>query len=195
VDTAGDERGLHDIKTRGLLNDIPNKECIDDFMMYLFNDSVRQAVRQRFIDVVRPLLAAGQDVDVISHSWGTVVAYEALHTMDGQAEQLSGRVRNLFTVGSALSISEVKRRLDPGASGQRPALVDHWVNLNARFDIVGGHLMGDPFAVDEEYLGLKPVGCRTFIPDPVCSHSSYFNADNLAVNRDIFGRLISRQRP
>jgi hypothetical protein len=191
IDAAGDERGLEMNGGRSLLEDVPGLNCLDDFTTYLFDSDARAAIKHRFIDVVEPLLKAGAEVEVISHSWGTVVAYEAMRDMEANGEQFSGNVLTFFTVGAALSIGEVKDRLQENAQGgAKPAFVKWWANLNARFDVVGGHLKGAPFAVDEEFLGLRPVGCRQFIPDPVCSHSSYLDRDNLAVNRDIFARLI-----
>jgi hypothetical protein len=172
---------------------IPGLECVDDFAQYLLNADTRDQVIGRFNAVAQPLLAAGALLEVISHSWGTVVAYEALRRMDGAGQDFPDRgVHTFFTVGSALSIPPVKRSLLPEAvDGRRPRLVDSWVNLDARFDIVGGSLRGNPFEVDYEYLGLTPVGCSWFIPNPVCAHSSYFHPDNEAVNRDIFGKYIN----
>lgn len=171
--------------------DIPGLECIDDFARYLLDDATRGQVIGRFNDVVEPLLAGGALVEVISHSWGTVVAYEALRGMDDRTGLPDGSVATLFTVGSALAIPPVKRRLLPAAvDGRRPRVVRTWVNLNAEFDIVGGHLRGNPFAVDDEYLGLPPVGCSAVIPNPACAHGSYFRPDNVLVNRDILGRYI-----
>jgi len=172
---------------------IPDMECINDFAKYLRDSVLRDQVIGRFNDVVRPLLAGGDLVEVISHSWGTVVAYEALRRMDaGSVTELPGRaVLNFFTVGSALAIPPVKRRLLPVAvDGRRPRVVRTWVNLNAHFDIVGGPLRDNPFEVDYEYLGLPPVGCSAFIPNPPCAHGSYFRPANLTVNRGIFGKHI-----
>jgi hypothetical protein len=171
---------------------IPGLECVDDFAQYLLDGDIRNQVIGRFHTVARPLLEGGARLEVISHSWGTVVAYEALRRLDGAGPGLPDRaVHTFFTVGSALSIGPVKRSLLPEAvDGRRPRLVQTWVNLNARFDIVGGNLRGNPFEVDYEYLDLKPTGCSSIIPNPACAHSSYFNPDNQAVNRDIFGKLI-----
>src|SRR5262249_55875738 len=128
---------------------IPGLDCINDFVTYLRDDQVRADVIGRFAGVVRPLLEGGARVDVISHSWGTVVAYEALRLLDTNAGLPDGAVLNWFTAGSALSIGEVKRRLQPRCrDGQRPQLVGRWVNLNARHDVVGGAMQGDPYAVD-----------------------------------------------
>jgi hypothetical protein len=172
---------------------IPFVECVDDFVRYLSNRDIRNKVIGRFTAVVKPLLQVdGAEIEVISHSWGTVVAYEALRLMDSDATA-RGSVHNLFTVGSALSIWDVKHRLlAEAADGHRPRVVQRWVNLNARFDVVGGAMKARPFAVDQEFLNLKPFGCSSFIPNPVCAHGSYFRDGNSAVNRDIFAAWIAR---
>jgi hypothetical protein len=188
-------RAVLTLETAGprALVSIPGLECVDDFALYLLDDDVRNQVIDRFNAVSQPLLQAGARLEVISHSWGTVVAYEALRRMDDAGSGFPDRsVHTFFTVGSALSIPPVKRSLLPEAvDGSRPRLVQTWINLNARFDIVGGQLRGNPFEVDYEYLDLTPVGCSPFIPNPVCAHSSYFNPDNDPVNRDIFGQFIT----
>jgi hypothetical protein len=173
------------------LFNLPGIECVDDFVDYLVDNNIRNQVISRFNQILLPLAQqAGVVVNVISHSWGTVVAYEALRGLD-TASIADGVVANLFTVGSALSIALVKRMLLPLAiDGARPRLVRTWINLNAEFDIVGGHLQGNPFQVDAEFLELPPVGCSTLIPNPVCAHSSYFNGANQAVNQDIFAHYI-----
>jgi hypothetical protein len=172
----------------------PGLECVEDFTIYLVNDAVRQKVIDRFISVVQPLISVGLEVDVISHSWGTVVAYEALRQME-DAGVTQPRIRNLFTVGAALSIAPVKLRLRPAnQDGRRPATVRRWVNLNANGDVVGGPLQDRPYQVDADYANLDPFGCASFlgIVNPVCAHSSYFQAGNVAVNRDIFGAYIDK---
>jgi metacaspase-1 len=165
---------------------IPGVECIDDFTKYLLNSALRTKVIGRFQDVVVPLLEAGSTVEVISHSWGTVVAYEALRRLD--ASSYPGLVHNLFTLGSALSLPPVRRRVEPPERprGKKPRLVQRWTNLAARGDIVGGPLRGS-FLVDDEHLKLAPVGCARVFPSPVCAHGSYFRAENVAVNRDVVG--------
>ncbi len=187
----GADRAMEAATTdRGLLA-IPGFDCINDFVQYLDEPTIRQEVQGRFLKVVGPLLRAGASVEVISHSWGTVVAYESLCLLEN-APPPRGVVANLFTVGSALSIGMIKSRLIAAArDGHRPRMVQNWVNLDARGDVVGGPLRGLPFAVDHEFLGLDPVGCNRLFPSPVCAHGSYFTPRNFASNRDIFGRFIS----
>jgi len=116
-------------------------------------------------------------VEIISHSWGTVVAYEALRRMDPLSPP--GWVQNLFTVGSALSIAPVRALLESpsGDPRPRPSLVKRWINMNAHGDVVGGPLQGY-FRVDDEFLELAPYGCNAWLPSPVCAHGSYFQTGN-----------------
>jgi len=175
---------------------IPGLNCADDFARYLTQSQTRRRILDRFLGVVRPKLESGSRLEIISHSWGTVVAYEGLRELDD--ELFSGRVSNLFTVGSALSIWPVKRMLaDPYRDGRKPRHVKRWINLDAQSDAVGGPLMNNPFEVDREFLGLYPAGCEEqgFLGitwfNPSCAHSSYFDRENRAVNRDIFARFLN----
>ncbi len=178
----------------GDMINIPGMNCIDDFTVYLVDDGIRQEILNRFINVVGPELQAGHELDIIAHSWGTVVAYEGLRQIDvdmGPGPQ----VRNLFTVGAALSIGPVKLRLrDMNKDGKKPDSVRRWVNLDAHGDIVGGPLQGRPYAVDFDFLNLVPVGCSSLLGfvSPACAHGSYFNSANVAVNRDIFARFVDQ---
>jgi len=159
---------------------------LDDFPRYLASIEIRDAVIGRFVDEVAPRLAAGDAIDVVAHSWGTVVAYEGLVRLE--ARGLAGRVRNFFTVGSALAWAVIRLQLEDAArDGHCPSMVGSWININAVGDFVGGKL--GSFAVTEDHLSEPAVGCG-FLSAPTCPHSSYFNAENLSVNRDLFARSI-----
>jgi hypothetical protein len=192
AESMGEQAG--DLGEKGLIDDVENflgLPQIDDFMRYLAEDHVRDRVLGRFTDAVRPLLQAGRNLEIISHSWGTVVAYEGLRELE--AENLPGRVHTFFTLGAALSISMVRSRLRPG-DGAKPAMVEKWVNLDAEGDLVGGSLKAQGLAVDYEWLNLQPTCCKKgwLGYDLVCAHSSYFRPQNLKVNRDILGAMIER---
>ncbi len=166
-------------------------EGVDDFASYMTSETVRNNILTRFADEVQPLLADGLTLDVIGHSWGTVVAYEGLRELS-ETGGFSGRVANLFTVGSALSIFAVRENLfSRTGDGRLPSLVEQWYNLDADWDLVGGRL-DRSFQVSDEFLGLSPTGCDSFwgVTDPVCAHSSYFRLENRRVNAEIFGRLM-----
>jgi hypothetical protein len=174
------------------LLDIPAVDCVEDFAVYLVNDQVRQEIIDRFTEVVRPLLQQSLEVDIISHSWGTVVAYEGLCELEdgGLSTPL---VRNLFTAGAALSIEPVKSRLRPAnRDGHRPAMVRRWVNVDAHGDVIGGPLQGRPYQIDNDFPRVAAFGCGDFLGfvNPTCAHGSYFIQGNVAVNRDIFAKFI-----
>lgn len=171
---------------------IPGQDCIDDFAIYLASDELRDRVLARFSSIMIPLVSAGKQIEVISHSWGTVVAYEAMRRLEAAPPIGEGRVHNFFTVGSALAINFVNNRLLPEAADRRlPRLADRWVNVNAFGDFVGGSLTADDFELDEDHdiTGLAAVGCG-LIPSPRCAHSSYFDAENQIVNNEIFGSFV-----
>ena len=83
-------------KPKNELISLPGMGCFDDAGIYLSEPDARAATIQRFIDIVTPLLMDGAEVHVISHSWGTVVAYEAMRKMDGFSS-LTAKVANWFT--------------------------------------------------------------------------------------------------
>jgi hypothetical protein len=175
---------------RGLF-DIPGFNCIDDFTRYMLDSSIRQQVMGRFTEVVGPLLAEGAEVDVISHSWGTIVAYEGLRTLE-ETGVTNAPVANFFTVGAALAIFVVKRFLQGvgRGDGRKPSMVRQWINLNAHGDPIGGRLQGQPYQVDAEFLNLSSLDCGFL--ELSCAHNSYFRPGNLRVNRDIFAAFINR---
>lgn len=197
-----EDRREHEISSSSVrsLNEMPimrgSEIAIDDFLIYMLNNSMRQNIIACFTNIVRPLLETGVEIDIISHSWGTVVAYEGLRELE-KISNLSGKVNNFFTVGSALSLSPVQSHLRPenkptrNSKAPRPKMVKRWFNLDAKGDLVGGSLVRK-FEVDREYLQLTPTSCspKLWGYDLGCAHSSYFQVENLQVNRDIFAHHI-----
>ena len=164
---------------RGFFDVIFNPgESIGDFARYLASRRLRLAVKECFKLQVRPL--AGQDVriSVISHSWGTVVAHDALVDLASEVPGL--KVDNLFTLGSPLWL--VKPFLEE-RGGRRPAPVAFWMNVHARGDAVGSWLKPG-FKVDRDYE-TPSVGND--------AHGSYFVKGNEAVQRDLIAtRILGR---
>lgn len=192
-DAPGAEDGYspNSAGTRAVLG-IPGIDCIDDFMKYLLINNIRQQVIDSFTEIVEPLIQKGHRLEIISHSWGTVVAYEALHILAANDRIPNHAIHNLFTVGSALSIGAVRRHLiEQAEAGEKPRCVEQWINLDAKNDIVGGPLKNIPYEVDFEYLNLTAVGCWPPLLNWACAHSSYFHRDNKTVQRDIFAKHIN----
>jgi hypothetical protein len=180
-------RGLEGSRDRGF--------SLDDFLVYMVNKEIRQQIIDRFTRVVRPLLGAGAELNIIAHSWGSVVAYEGLRELETE-ENLTGHVANFFTVGSALSLPPVRSSLRAAnRDGRRPRLVNRWINVDAQGDLVGGAL-ADRFAVDVEKLEIEPTGCERNLGglgwyNLGCAHGSYFRPENRLVNQQIFAQYIN----
>ncbi len=154
-------------------------EYLGDFAKYLVSRSVRTAVKEKAKEVLRPLANSGADVSIISHSWGTVVSYDAL--LDLEVELPGLQVANLITLGSPLWM--VRRLLDD-RSGRKPKQTNRWINVHARGDLVGSWLQ-PAFRDDKDYAVPNFGG--------VGAHSSYFAPNNTAVQHDIVAQYVLGQ--
>jgi hypothetical protein len=150
---------------------------VGDFVRYLTNNQLREAVKDQFKSVVEPLLAASETIAVVSHSWGTVVAYEALH--DLSAKLPGKRVAVLFTLGSPLWMPPIRPMLRPAPA--KPANVDRWVNIAAHGDPIGGWLYTF-FPTDRDFQAPGIAG--------VSAHSSYFTMNNAGVMQDLVSHFL-----
>lgn len=150
---------------------------IGDFVRYLTRNPLREAVKNEFKKVVAPLLGAGESVAVISHSWGTVVAYEALH--DLAAASPNQPVAALFTLGSPLWMPPIRPLLRPAPA--KPGNVERWINITAHGDAIGGWLYNH-FPVDRDFQAPAYPGSG--------AHSSYFLAGNAGVMQDLVSRFL-----
>jgi hypothetical protein len=105
---------------------------------------IQQVIRQRFLDVVCAAPVTRPHV-VVSHSMGTVIAYDCLKRLDGCAT-----IDGLITIGSPLGLDEIQDKLTPGWSRAEgfPSgkVTGGWTNLFDRLDPVCGfdpQLAGD----------------------------------------------------
>jgi pimeloyl-ACP methyl ester carboxylesterase len=94
---------------------------------------VRDEVRRRFVDLLKS--ASGRPHVVVSHSMGTVIAYDCLKRAPG-----CPAVDTLFTIGSPLGLDEIQDMLVPEWSRENgyPEKVGNWVNIYDGFDPVCG---------------------------------------------------------
>jgi len=106
-------------------------------------------------------------------------------------------VANFFTLGAALCYawdplvpdSNVRDHLlVANQDGAKPQVVTNWWNLNAAGDPFGGPLI-PAYGCDKDWLDLPAVGCDGL--EPLCAHGSYFNPQNVRVNRDIIANNIN----
>jgi hypothetical protein len=153
------------------------EDTIGEFVRYLVSRRIRNAVKEKLKEQLRPLVGKIDDLSIIAHSWGTVVAYESL--IDLEVELPAFKLTNLFTLGSPLWL--VHQLLDD-RSGRKPQNIGNWVNIHAQGDVIGSWL-SPGFEVDKDF------GVPNFdnTNDP---HGSYFLKDNIEVQKDIVAYAI-----
>ncbi len=146
-------------------------QYLGEFVKYLVSRPIRNAVKERAKQQLRPLANSTYDCSIIAHSWGTVVAYESL--IDLEVELPALQLANLFTLGSPLWL--VQSLLDE-RSGRKTRNVGRWVNVHAQGDLIGSWLKPG-FQVDQDYA-VADFGSGD-------AHGSYFVVGNTQVQHDI----------
>lgn len=100
-------------------------------------DNIACDVREVLKQELRPMLNNTDKVLLISHSLGTVIAYDALWELSHQ-ENLPGKIDLFLTIGSPLGMNYVQRRLMGNQyTGKKkyPSNIKHWVNISATGDV------------------------------------------------------------
>ena len=110
----------------------------NDVFQYLHRKDLRTVMDNG----VRSAFLPGSEAVVVSHSLGTVVAYNVLKNEPPQADL---HVPLFVTLGSPLAISAVKNKLQPVS---HPTTVSQWFNAMDERDVVSLYpLTSDHFAV------------------------------------------------
>ncbi len=122
-----------------------------------FNNTggVARKIRDLLKQTLRPMLEKQDDVLLIGHSLGSVIAYDTLWELSRQ-EGLKGKV-DFLTLGSPMGMHYIQRRLlgMNGSGGKSyPDLIRRWINLSAEGDVValGGNLNESFHAMLEQGL-------------------------------------------
>jgi len=126
-----------------------------DVYQYLHNSTFRQVMD----DGVRSAFKAGTETVVVSHSLGTVVAYNVL-AKGAPANGVS--VPQFITLGSPLAVTVVKERINPLVY---PSCVENWFNAMDERDVVA----------------LYPLNARNFEVVPEIENKT--DVDNDTANR------------
>jgi hypothetical protein len=112
-----------------------------DVYQYLRNAGVRDVIEEG----VRNALPKGEESIVVSHSLGTVVAYNLLRR---EGQQQGWRVPLLVTLGSPLGVTAITRSLRPI---QHPPAVSRWFNAYDNADVVA------LYPLDAERFPVQPA--------------------------------------
>ena len=144
---------------------------------------IQQVIRRRFLDAVCEPAVSRPHV-VVSHSMGTVIAYDCLKRLDGCAT-----IDGLITIGSPLGLDEIQDKLTPGwsrAEGFPSATVTgRWTNLFDRLDPVCGF---DPQLASD--YG-RPAGAA--VEDiPVQNEGTWRHSATKYIRQPAFGAALTR---
>lgn len=106
----------------------------NDVYQYLENDDIRATIESG----VRQALTPGVPTVVVSHSLGTVVAYNLLRR---EGSKHGWKVPLFVTLGSPLGVNAIRKKLSPN---EHPACASSWFNAFDEHDVVA------LFPLDEE---------------------------------------------
>ncbi len=150
-------------------------------------DNVGSEVRGLLKQILRPMIENQDDVLLIGHSLGSVIAYDTLWELARQ-EGVKGKV-DFLTLGSPLGMHYMKHRL-MGLNGRGaksyPDLIRHWINLIAEGDLVA---LNSKFK--ESFHQMLELGLVASIEDH--SHGIYnlFRGDEGLDYHSSYGYMVS----
>lgn len=139
---------LSAIATMTVLNMAAIKYATADMGAYLMRRSVGSAIRERLQAPLKRALMRGDDVCLLSHSMGCMVAYDVLWKFSRMSEyravQETGNKVRWITLGCPLGEAGVKANLYdanergfPGGTDKHPKdIVDFWHNVAAVDDFI-----------------------------------------------------------
>lgn len=113
-----------------------------DLGAYLGTRRWGSEIRRRLQQKLRPALARGDNIALVTHSMGCIVAYDVLWKLSRLSEHAAvhdRRVSLWLTLGSPLGDKSIKDCLydsNEGADGLYPANIVSWVNVTAHDDFV-----------------------------------------------------------
>lgn len=125
---------------RGLRLDMPLiRRVSPELGRYLEDAEFAASLRVRLDEVLRPALDGGEDVVVLAHCLGSVIAYDCLWEMSRGSPPCDRKIRNLITLGSPLAIDAVRARLkgaQEAVDRRYPGNIANWFNLAAQDDFI-----------------------------------------------------------
>lgn len=155
LDEASDSRWLDEaadwasslagLLTGGFLNLLGITVATEDLGAYLTSHKVGSDIRSRLDAVLRPALEAKEDVCLITHSMGCMVAYDVMWKYAHMSEYAEFRrkqsqISKWITIGNPLGETGVRRNLLDGRYGEDEKYPSNqmkaWTNIFAEDDFI-----------------------------------------------------------
>ncbi|NNF23552.1 MAG: hypothetical protein HKN63_01920 [Rhodobacteraceae bacterium] len=136
---------LASLATATLANELVIRTATSDMGAYLMRRKIGSDVRERLQAPLRRAIRRGDDICLVSHSMGCLVAYDVLWKFSHLSEYAHVReaenpIRCWLTLGCPLGEAGVKANLyDAGERGEDrypKRIVEHWTNVAAMDDFI-----------------------------------------------------------
>lgn len=146
LDEAAEAASLFgNLLTFGILNDFLISSIKSDLTAYLTSKVVGSKVRTRLRELIEPALLAGDDICLVTHSLGCMVAYDVFWKYSFDSEHAAIRtadnpVRLWVTLGCPLGETGVRRNLLDGMVLEEEKFprkqFRDWINIHAEDDFI-----------------------------------------------------------
>ena len=150
-------------------------------------DNVASKIRDLLKQTLRTMLEKQDDVLLIGHSLGSVIAYDTLWELSHQ-EGVKGKV-DFLTLGSPMGMNYIHRRL-LGMNGHQkksyPELIRRWVNLSAEGDVTALNQH-----INETFQPMLELGLVESVEDHCHGIYNYFRSDEGLNCHRSYGYLVS----
>jgi hypothetical protein len=150
-------------------------------------DDVASKVRDLIKQTLRPMLEKQDDVLLIGHSLGSVVAYDTLWELSRQ-EGIKGKV-DFLTLGSPMGMHYIQRRLlGMSNHGKKsyPDLIRRWINFSAEGDVTALNQN-----LKESFQPMLELGLVESIEDHCHGIYNFFRSDEGLNCHRSYGYMVS----
>jgi hypothetical protein len=150
-------------------------------------EDVARKIRDLLKQTLRPMLEQQEDVLLIGHSLGSVIAYDTLWELSHQ-DGVKAKV-DFLTLGSPMGLHYVQRRLlgmnDHGKESY-PDLIRRWINFSAEGDVTALNQN-----IKESFHAMLELGLVESIEDHCHGIYNYFRSDEGLNCHRSYGYMVS----
>jgi len=155
---------------------------------YLNNtDDAARKIRDLLQQTLRPMLEQEDNVLLIGHSLGSVIAYDTLWELSRQ-EGIKGKV-DFLTLGSPLGMHYIQRRLlgmNNHGENSYPDRIRHWINLSAEGDVAALNRN-----LNESFHTMLELGLVESIEDHSHGIYNFFRSDAGLNSHRSYGYMVN----
>nr|WP_263324471.1 hypothetical protein [Neobacillus sp. Marseille-Q6967] len=163
---------------------------LPDLHSYLNSRVVGSEIRERLQCKLKEAFLAGDDIALVSHSMGCIVAYDVLWKFSRMSEYRDfwdKKIPLWMTLGNPLGEESVQERVydaDEPKDGKYPKNIINWVNINAKDDYIAHD--GD---IEDDFGQMKSRDLIKKIEDIPRIHTFWVDDDGKCNPHKLYGYL------